>query len=220
MAIDLGDEDETSDIIIESAGLTPWMLETNDGLVSYDITGKKYEVPFWILFDPANVVPDAPVPLHESHDASALPAGAASTEEASADAAASGAGASASEGPMSSLKVRLSIGGVRTLHTAYCILHTAYGTALRWSGARLHLNQHGVFYEFDFYLFVLVSHRTFTSRFPTAAPCCSSSAPCWLSRALMRRPSIGSAFYSADAFSPTRTRWRPRACRATRSCRS
>jgi hypothetical protein len=81
--------------------------------VSYDVTGKKYEVPFWILFDPSNVVPDAPVPLHESHESSSSAGAASADEEVSADTAASSA---ASEGPLASVKVRLSIGGVRTQH--------------------------------------------------------------------------------------------------------
>ena len=43
---------------MESAGLTTWAIENVDGLITYDVTGKKYDVPFWVLFNPASLVSD------------------------------------------------------------------------------------------------------------------------------------------------------------------
>jgi hypothetical protein len=43
MAVECGDDD-TARAIMESGGLTPWSIENMEGLICYDVTGKKYEV--------------------------------------------------------------------------------------------------------------------------------------------------------------------------------
>ncbi len=60
-AIRLASESEdmaTAQAIMESGGLTSWSAETVDCMFCYDDTGKKYEVPFWVLHLPRNLLSD------------------------------------------------------------------------------------------------------------------------------------------------------------------
>lgn len=49
-------DDSTSFAIMESAGLTPFDTDGDECIFCYDSTGKRYDIPFWVLHQPANLV--------------------------------------------------------------------------------------------------------------------------------------------------------------------